>query len=247
MGFFELASHVVWLVPTDRERIRRFVDGLTYQVRLLMTRETVSGATFDEVVDVARQIEMIRSQERGKREAKRPRGSGEFSGVPSGGQFYRGSGRSYKHAQTGRSVHCGASSSHGLCSYHQGQLSLSALPAQSSSHAPSVQGSSALASSNGYSGARGSLQSPPPFAGRDCFECGDMGHIKRYCPRLMGGPAQQRSQPMILAPVTSRPAQPTRGGAQLVRGRPRGGADQAAVRLDSMLFPPDQMMLLQMQ
>ncbi|XP_070045449.1 uncharacterized protein [Nicotiana tomentosiformis] len=30
MRFSELARHAVWLVPTDRERIRRFIDGLTY-------------------------------------------------------------------------------------------------------------------------------------------------------------------------------------------------------------------------
>ncbi|XP_070014704.1 uncharacterized protein [Nicotiana sylvestris] len=42
-------------------------------------------------------------------------------------------------------------------------------------------------SSSGHPGARGSLQSPPPFAGRGCFECGDLGHIKRFCPRLTGG------------------------------------------------------------
>ncbi|XP_070046842.1 uncharacterized protein [Nicotiana tomentosiformis] len=82
---------------------------------------------------------------------------------------------------------------------------------------------SAPGSSSGYSAARGSLQSPPPFAGRDCFECGDMVHIKRYCPSLTVCPAQQRSQPTTSAPALSPPTQPARGGAQSVRGRPRGG------------------------
>ncbi|XP_070041310.1 uncharacterized protein [Nicotiana tomentosiformis] len=50
-----------------------------------------------------------------------------------------------------------------------------------------------------------------------------MGHIKRYCPRLTGGPAQQRSQLMTSAPVISPPTQLTPGGAQSVRGCPRGG------------------------
>ncbi|XP_070040414.1 uncharacterized protein [Nicotiana tomentosiformis] len=77
----------VWLVPTDRESIKRFIDGLTYQLRLLMSRERVSGATFDEVVDIARYIEVVRSQEHDEREAKRPRGPADFSGVPSGGQI----------------------------------------------------------------------------------------------------------------------------------------------------------------
>ncbi|XP_070040024.1 uncharacterized protein [Nicotiana tomentosiformis] len=222
MRFSELTRHAVWLVPTDRERIRRFVDGLTYQLQLLMTRERVSGATFDEVVDIARKIEMVRSQEwvRG-----RPKGLVDqvISAVfLQGGQFYRGRGRPYRHAQTGHPVHCGASSSHGSYSYHDGQSYLSALLPQSSSHAPLVQDSSAPGSSSRYSGARSSLQPSPSFTGRGCFECGDMGHIKRYCPRLTGGPAQQKSRPMTSAPIISPHTQPVRGGAQSVRGRPRG-------------------------
>ncbi|XP_070046944.1 uncharacterized protein [Nicotiana tomentosiformis] len=85
MRFSELSRHAIWLVPTDRERIRRFIDGLTFQLRLLMTRERESDANFDEVVDIARQIEMVRSQEQVERESKRPRGQGGFSGVSSGG------------------------------------------------------------------------------------------------------------------------------------------------------------------
>ena len=69
MRFLELARHDIWLVPTDRERIRRFVDGLTYQLRILMTRERVNCDTFEEVVDITREIESIRCQEREEREA----------------------------------------------------------------------------------------------------------------------------------------------------------------------------------
>ncbi|XP_070057055.1 uncharacterized protein [Nicotiana tomentosiformis] len=72
MRFSELARHAVWLVPTDRERIRR---------------QRISSATFDEVVDIGRQIEMVRNQEHGEREAKRPRGPSDYSGVPSGGSI----------------------------------------------------------------------------------------------------------------------------------------------------------------
>ncbi|XP_070054316.1 uncharacterized protein [Nicotiana tomentosiformis] len=67
MRFSELAHHAVWLVPTDRERIRR---------------ERVSGATFEQVVDIAQEIESVHRQERDEREAKRPWGSGSFGGVP---------------------------------------------------------------------------------------------------------------------------------------------------------------------
>ncbi|XP_070041525.1 uncharacterized protein [Nicotiana tomentosiformis] len=63
MRLSELARHAVWLVPTDRDRIKRFIDGLPYHLRLVMTRERVSGATFDEVVDISRKIEMVHSKE----------------------------------------------------------------------------------------------------------------------------------------------------------------------------------------
>ncbi|XP_070050174.1 uncharacterized protein [Nicotiana tomentosiformis] len=120
MRFSELAHHAVWLVPTDRERIRSFIDGLMYQLRLLMTRERVSGATFDEVVDIARQIEVVCSQERSDREAKRPQGSGGFGGIPFGGQSYHIRGRPYRPAQTTRPAHRGASASYSSYSAHSG-------------------------------------------------------------------------------------------------------------------------------
>ncbi|XP_070056505.1 uncharacterized protein [Nicotiana tomentosiformis] len=144
--FSELAHHAIWLVPTDRERIKRFIDGLTYQLRLLMTRERVYGATFNEVVDIARQIEVVRSHERSDREAKRPRGSGSVGGVPSGGQFYH---------NKGRPVHYGASSSHGSYSSHQSQSSLSTLPTPSTLCAPPVLGSYVPGPSGSYSSSRG--------------------------------------------------------------------------------------------
>ncbi|XP_070045575.1 uncharacterized protein [Nicotiana tomentosiformis] len=61
MRFSELAHHAVWLVPTERERIRRFIDGLHYQLYFVMTRESVSSAKFDEVVDIALHLEIVRS------------------------------------------------------------------------------------------------------------------------------------------------------------------------------------------
>ncbi|XP_070050066.1 uncharacterized protein [Nicotiana tomentosiformis] len=136
--FSKLARHAIWLVPTDRERIMRFIDGFTYQLYLLMTRERVSGSTFDEVVDIARQIEMVRNQGRVEREAKRPRGQGGFSSAPFGGQFQHGRGRHFRQAQSARPFHRGASSGHGSHSSHQGHSSLSSLPYQSSSRAPPV-------------------------------------------------------------------------------------------------------------
>ncbi|XP_070035241.1 uncharacterized protein [Nicotiana tomentosiformis] len=61
MRFSELARHVIWLVPTERERIRRFIDGLTYQLCFVMTQESVSGSRFDEVVYISRRLELVLS------------------------------------------------------------------------------------------------------------------------------------------------------------------------------------------
>ncbi|XP_070056717.1 uncharacterized protein [Nicotiana tomentosiformis] len=130
MRFSELAHHAIWFVPTERERIRRFISSLNYQLRLLMTPEYASSVKFDEVVDIARRLEFVRSQEREERESKRPRGSSCFSGVPSRGQSHHSRGHPYRHAQMACPAHRGASASHGAYSARLGQSSFSALPAQ---------------------------------------------------------------------------------------------------------------------
>ncbi|XP_070020583.1 uncharacterized protein [Nicotiana sylvestris] len=71
-------------------------------------------------------------------------------------------------------------------------------------------------SSNGHPVMRGSLQPLPPLAMSCCFECGDLGHIKRFCPHLTGGSSQQRSQPLASAPITSPPAQSARDGDAMI-------------------------------
>ncbi|XP_070034755.1 uncharacterized protein [Nicotiana tomentosiformis] len=154
MRYLELARHAIWLVPTKRERIRRFIDGLNTGLSFVMTKEIASGARFDEVVDFARRLEQVHSHEREEREAKRPHVSGGFSGMVC-------------------LVHHGASASHGSYSACLSQSSLSALPTQSSSRAPLVQGSSVPGSSSSYSCSRGPIQFPPPLADRSCFECGE--------------------------------------------------------------------------
>ncbi|XP_070031737.1 uncharacterized protein [Nicotiana tomentosiformis] len=85
--------------------------------------------------------------------------------------------------------------------------------AQSSPRAPSVQGSSVLGSFCSYSGSQGPPQNSPPFFERDCYECGELGHVRKYCPRLLPGPVQQGSKAKTPAPIAPPPAQPARGGA----------------------------------
>ncbi|XP_070024610.1 uncharacterized protein, partial [Nicotiana sylvestris] len=220
--FSELARYAPWMVPTNRERIKRFVDGLIYPIRILMARERILSHTFEDAVDIARDIEADRRQEREERKAKRPRGSGSFSGSPSRSQFQQSRGRSYRPHQSARSKYRGASSGRGHQGFQQGQSSLGALPAQSSSHAPSVQGSSAPSASASHFGVRGSHQVPYPASG-SCYECGEFGHMKRHCPQLRGSQSQQRGQSSSSAPFTSAPTQSIRGEGQAARGRPRGG------------------------
>nr|XP_009792139.1 PREDICTED: uncharacterized protein LOC104239254 [Nicotiana sylvestris] len=114
--FSELAQYAPWMVPTDWERIRRFVDGLNCPIRIMMARERILSHTFEDAVDVARDIETDRRLEREEREAKRPRGSASHSGALSRGQFQQSRGRSYRPHQSARPEYCGPSSGHG----HQG-------------------------------------------------------------------------------------------------------------------------------
>ncbi|XP_070055558.1 uncharacterized protein [Nicotiana tomentosiformis] len=237
MRFSELDRHVIWLVHTERERIRRSIDGLNYGLHFVMTREIASGSRFNELVDISRQLEQVRSQECEEMEAKRPCGLGGFSGVSSIGQSHHSIGRPYRPTHIARSVHHGASASHGLYSARSGQSSLSAFPAQSSFHAPSIQGSSVSGTYSSYSGFWGPLQYLPLLSEHGYFECGDFGHVKRCFPRLLGGPVQQRSQAATSAPVTSPPAQLARGGAQAARGRPRRGGRSGSGHARCYDFP----------
>jgi len=36
----DLARHAIILLPTERERVRRFIDGLTFSIMLQMAKET---------------------------------------------------------------------------------------------------------------------------------------------------------------------------------------------------------------
>ncbi|XP_070002199.1 uncharacterized protein [Nicotiana sylvestris] len=94
--FSELARYAPWMVPTDRERIRRILSH-----------------TFEDAVDVARDIETDRRLEIEEREAKRPHRSTSHSGAPSRGQFQQSRGRSYRPHQSDRPEYRGPSSGRG--------------------------------------------------------------------------------------------------------------------------------------
>ncbi|XP_070042603.1 uncharacterized protein [Nicotiana tomentosiformis] len=120
MRFSELACHAIWLVPTKRERIRRFIDGLNYGLCFIMNWEIVTGARFEEVVDIAIRLELVHSHEHEERGAKRPCGLGGFSSSSSRGHSYHNRGHPYKPAQMAHPVHHGASAIHGSYSARPG-------------------------------------------------------------------------------------------------------------------------------
>ncbi|XP_070046168.1 uncharacterized protein [Nicotiana tomentosiformis] len=159
---------------------------------------------------------MVHSQEWVKREAKRPRGSGYFSGVPSGGQFYRGKGRSYRHTQMGHPTHCGVSVSHSSYSADLGQSSFSALPVQVILRV---------------------IRSSSFVRGWGCFECRELNQYKRDCPRLLSEAPQHSSRPRVPAPAVTPPAQPTRGGGQAAKGLLRGGGRSGGSQARFYAFP----------
>ncbi|XP_070046388.1 uncharacterized protein [Nicotiana tomentosiformis] len=157
--FIELSRHAIALIPTDEERVNRFIEGLHYSIRRAMDRKTKTWILLHQVVEIARRVERIHSEAREiiQGRDKRSRYSGSFSDASFGGQgrFKRGhSSRPVYHSPTlnrGGSVHS----------------SFGALPTQSSHHAPSVQISPIMGSCNGYSGSRGLTQDPQSFLVKD--------------------------------------------------------------------------------
>ncbi|XP_070034375.1 uncharacterized protein [Nicotiana tomentosiformis] len=81
----DLAYHALILLPTKRERVRRFIDGLAQPIRLQMAKETGSEISFQATANVSRRVEMVLAQGSGQGSDKRPRHSGGFNGASSGG------------------------------------------------------------------------------------------------------------------------------------------------------------------
>ncbi|XP_070041385.1 uncharacterized protein [Nicotiana tomentosiformis] len=85
---------------------------------------------------------------------------------------------------------------------------------ESSYRPPAIQ-----ASSNGSTGHQDETLGQQIATPRGCFECGNLGHMRRFFPRLRSKEVQQGQQPMITAPAI----RPPRGRGHTSRGRPRGG------------------------
>lgn len=85
MRFRELSCSA-FLVPTENERIHRFVEGLNYSLRFGMAREVETETNFHRPIDIAKRLECIRRQKIEDRKAKKPHGTGGFSNAYSRGK-----------------------------------------------------------------------------------------------------------------------------------------------------------------
>ncbi|XP_070039824.1 uncharacterized protein [Nicotiana tomentosiformis] len=90
--FSKLSRQSPTLVPTVRERVRRFIKGLSYGLRFSMTRELETDTPFQRVIKIAMRLERIRGEERQDKETKRSRDSGGFSGFYSSTMTHHGGG-----------------------------------------------------------------------------------------------------------------------------------------------------------
>ncbi|XP_070045607.1 uncharacterized protein [Nicotiana tomentosiformis] len=62
--FVDLARHSVILFSMERERVRRFINGLTFSIRLRMAKHIGDDISFQRAEEIARRIEMLSGQDR---------------------------------------------------------------------------------------------------------------------------------------------------------------------------------------
>nr|XP_009765603.1 PREDICTED: uncharacterized protein LOC104217144 [Nicotiana sylvestris] len=98
--FSELARRAPTLVPSVKERVRKFIEGLDYDIKICMARELHTNTPFQQVVEIARRIEGVLAEEKGYKETKRSQSTGGFSGFYSSGMNHYGEGSSSRSAQS---------------------------------------------------------------------------------------------------------------------------------------------------
>ncbi|XP_019225152.1 PREDICTED: uncharacterized protein LOC109206748 [Nicotiana attenuata] len=87
--FTDFSLHEAIILPTDAERVRRFIAGLHPEIQVHMPCKAEMGTSFQQVMDIARRIEHIRNRsgEFAPRD-KRPQQFRGFSGAPPGTEFH---------------------------------------------------------------------------------------------------------------------------------------------------------------
>ncbi|XP_070051260.1 uncharacterized protein [Nicotiana tomentosiformis] len=85
--FSELSRHALMILPTDAERVWRFVEGLHSSIRANIAQEVEMGTSYQLVVEIARRIEGYRQRGREKmQQDKRSRFSGDFRSAAARGR-----------------------------------------------------------------------------------------------------------------------------------------------------------------
>nr|XP_009761697.1 PREDICTED: uncharacterized protein LOC104213843 [Nicotiana sylvestris] len=102
--FSELARRAPTLVPTIREWVCRFIEGLNYDIKICMARELQTDTPFQQVVEIARRIEGVLGEEKVSKEIKRSRSSGGFSGFYSSTVTYYVGGLRSRPAQSAHQI-----------------------------------------------------------------------------------------------------------------------------------------------
>ncbi|XP_070054372.1 uncharacterized protein [Nicotiana tomentosiformis] len=86
--FVDLSCHGAILIPTERYRVRIFINGLTYGIRLQMARNIEDDISFTRVMKIARHIKRIHGQGREATSEKRLCHFNGSSGASLGGRFH---------------------------------------------------------------------------------------------------------------------------------------------------------------
>ncbi|XP_070032447.1 uncharacterized protein [Nicotiana tomentosiformis] len=187
--FCELSGLAPTLVPKVKERVRRFIEGLSYDLRFCMAQELQTDTPFQQVVEIARMLERIWGEEREAKETKRSRGSRGFNRFYSLAMTYHGGGSGSRPVQFALQTTHSAPVSQGT---HVGQSSFSVPQARDSY--------------NDYSSYPAWTQYEHPRMQRGCYECGAIKHIMRDYPKLGRGGFHQSTQATGPIPVATPPA-----------------------------------------
>ncbi|XP_015169874.1 uncharacterized protein [Solanum tuberosum] len=82
--FYQLSRHDLAIIPDETERIRRFVRGLTFSIRLAVFRASREGVSFQSIVSAAKEVKLKEREEFG--DPKRACTLGQFYGASCGGR-----------------------------------------------------------------------------------------------------------------------------------------------------------------
>nr|XP_033516982.1 uncharacterized protein LOC117281239 [Nicotiana tomentosiformis] len=64
MRFTELSHHAAFMIPTEVENVKRFIEGLDFGIKIARAREAETGTIFCQAIDIVCKIERIQSQSR---------------------------------------------------------------------------------------------------------------------------------------------------------------------------------------